>query len=63
MPPLNIMIKPASGNCNMRCKYCFYEDEIKHRNTPNFGMMELNTLKNIVKKGLAYSDGSCTFGF
>lgn len=24
MPPLNILVKPASSKCNMRCKYCFY---------------------------------------
>ena len=22
---------PASGMCNMRCGYCFYEDEMKNR--------------------------------
>ena len=26
MPPISIMIKPASSTCNMRCKYCFYND-------------------------------------
>ena len=27
MPPLCLMVKPASGACNMRCGYCFYADE------------------------------------
>ena len=27
MPPLSLLIKPASGSCNMRCRYCFYTDE------------------------------------
>ena len=27
MPPVTVMIKPASGLCNMRCRYCFYADE------------------------------------
>lgn len=26
MPSASILIKPASGNCNMRCRYCFYAD-------------------------------------
>ena len=27
MPPIYLLIKPASGRCNMRCRYCFYTDE------------------------------------
>ena len=26
-----ILIKPASGLCNMRCSYCFYCDEMDKR--------------------------------
>ena len=26
MPPVHMLIKPASGLCNMRCQYCFYAD-------------------------------------
>lgn len=29
MPPISVMIKPASGLCNMKCDYCFYSDEAK----------------------------------
>ena len=32
MPPVSILMKPASGNCNMRCDYCFYCDEQENRN-------------------------------
>lgn len=63
MPPLNIMIKPASGSCNMRCKYCFYADETKHRDTSLHGMMRLDTLEAIVQKALEYAGIACTFGF
>ena len=31
MPQIHVMIKPASGLCNMRCKYCFYTDEMEKR--------------------------------
>ena len=31
MPPITVMIKPVSGACNMRCRYCFYADEMKRR--------------------------------
>ena len=27
MQNLNFLIKPASSQCNMRCRYCFYADE------------------------------------
>ena len=30
MPLHTILIKPASGYCNMRCDYCFYCDEKSH---------------------------------
>ena len=48
----NILIKPASGLCNMRCDYCFYCDEATKRNIPSYGMMEEKTIKNIIRKVL-----------
>ena len=39
MPPVNILIKPSSGNCNLRCRYCFYCDEMEKRETANYGFM------------------------
>ncbi len=26
MGPISLLIKPASGGCNLRCRYCFYRD-------------------------------------
>lgn len=26
MPPLSILLKPASSGCNLRCASCFYAD-------------------------------------
>ena len=63
MPPLNLLIKPASGRCNMRCRYCFYADETSHREICDYGMMPENVLETMIRKALAYADGSCTFGF
>ena len=31
MPPLSLLIKPASGLCNMNCKYCFYKSASEGR--------------------------------
>ena len=63
MPPISAMIKPASGLCNMRCKYCFYADEMKKRGQSSYGMMTEETLRNVIKELLSYADGSCTIAF
>lgn len=43
MNQLSIMIKPASSLCNMRCRYCFYQDEASRREVSSFGIMEEET--------------------
>lgn len=63
MPPIQLLIKPASGSCNLRCKFCFYYDEMSHRETENYGIMSIDTLEAIVKKTLEYADESCGFAF
>ncbi len=63
MPPLSLLIKPASGNCNMRCKYCFYIDEMNKRDLPSYGMMSEETLYQVISKSLAYAQGQCTIAF
>lgn len=63
MPMLNLLIKPASGACNMRCRYCFYYDITTKREQASYGMMEESTLEIIVKKALQFAEGSCTFAF
>lgn len=63
MPPLTLLIKPASGLCNMRCAYCFYADVTEHREAPSYGMMAEEMLEAIVEEALAAAEGSCTFAF
>lgn len=63
MPPITIMIKPASGMCNMRCQYCFYADVAAKRETENYGIMSLTTLENLIKKAFSYADGAASFIF
>jgi uncharacterized protein len=60
---VNILIKPASGSCNLSCDYCFYHDEADSRSTRSFGMMSIATLEAIVSKALAAEERECTFGF
>lgn len=61
--PASLFIKPASGNCNMNCKYCFYVDEMKNRKTSSYGTMSLNTLEAIVEKSLKSAGRSFMFSF
>ena len=63
MPPISFLIKPASGCCNMRCKYCFYADEQDNREIRSYGMMSKETMHAIVDKGLAFAERECTFAF
>lgn len=63
MPPLQLLIKPASGNCNLRCRYCFYTDEMEKRETANYGMMSEETLEVLVKRALEFAEVSCGFTF
>ena len=63
MKAISVLIKPASGNCNLRCKYCFYNSIIRNRETENYGMMDLDTLEILVKKVFESADIACTFAF
>lgn len=63
MPPLSLMIKPASSNCNLKCKYCFYHSLAKNREIKSYGMMKIDLLEKIVKKALNFADYTCTIAF
>lgn len=64
MPPLSIMIKPASSLCNLRCRYCFYHDVSNIREVADRGIMSLDTAKNLIKKSLEFAAGeSVAFAF
>ncbi len=64
MPPLSIMIKPASALCNMRCEYCFYHDVTDHRDVKSFGLMSEETADNLISKALEFANGeSIAFAF
>ncbi len=63
MPAASILIKPASANCNMDCKYCFYKCLSSHREEYSKGFMKEETLETLVREAIAYADGSLTFAF
>ena len=63
MPPITIMIKPASGRCNMCCSYCFYADETSMREVEDYGLMTEETLDKVLQKALENAQGSASFVF
>lgn len=63
MPPVSMLIKPASSSCNMRCRYCFYADVASHREVRNAGIMNEQTHENMVRRAMEYTEGSVSFAF
>ncbi len=52
---ISIMLKPASSSCNLRCKYCFYNDLSSAREVSVRGLMSEDTLKEVLKKAFAFA--------
>ena len=63
MPPIHLLIKPASSACNLACKYCFYADVSDNRSVKTYGKMSTETLEVLVQKAMERAEGSCTFAF
>lgn len=61
MPPISVLIKPASNICNMSCDYCFYCDETKKREKASYGFMSEQTLKNVIRKTLLHADNMISY--
>ncbi|HBQ64827.1 MAG TPA: anaerobic sulfatase maturase [Clostridiales bacterium] len=63
MPPISLLIKPASSLCNIRCAYCFYHSIAENREIESYGVMKLETLELLVQKALSTADQVCGFAF
>ena len=63
MPPLSLLIKPASGRCNMRCGYCFYREESVRQCGASGSVMSPETLEILLRRAFAYADGSLVLSF
>ena len=63
MPPLSILLKPASSGCNLRCAYCFYADEAGARTVPNYGLMSREVSRALIEKAAGAAEGSVSFLF
>lgn len=63
MPPVNVLIKPASSACDMACEYCFYRDVACHRQKDFQGMISLETMEKVIAGAMEFAEGSCSFVF
>lgn len=63
MPPINLLVKPASSMCNLKCKYCFYEDISEKRIYKSYGIMKDKTLENMIEKALIHADHYCSIAY
>ena len=63
MPPVFVLVKPASSACNMACSYCFYRDVSEHRTHSFEGMLSPERMERIIAAAMEFAEGSCTFGF
>ena len=63
MNQLSFLMKPASGFCNMRCKYCFYQDELAKRDRSGDCMMSEAVADMLIERCLAEIDQNGTISF
>lgn len=63
MSPLNVLIKPASSLCQLRCKYCFYHSLSENRSVSSYGFMKEEVSDIIIQKALQEAKGSLSFAF
>lgn len=59
----SLLIKPASGRCNLACTYCFYRDEVEHRSVADYGLMTEETAALLVDRAFELDASSYSFGF
>lgn len=63
MRAVHMLIKPASGLCNISCRYCFYHDLVEKREQGSCGLMDEATLEAVLAKALAAAGQECTIAF
>ena len=60
---VNLLIKPASSLCNLRCRYCFYECISNHREEKSMGVMSEDTVRVMLENAFRAADPGGTVSF
>lgn len=65
MRSVNLLIKPASSLCNLRCRYCFYADEAQKRRDADMGLMSRPTAERLIRDTYEAAEpgGAVSFAF
>lgn len=63
MRTVHLLIKPASGLCDLRCRYCFCHDITEKREQSSYGMMDEPALEAVIRQALAAVTGVCHVAF
>jgi uncharacterized protein len=63
MDAASFLIKPASGRCNLACRYCFYRDVAENREIADYGRMSGETTALLIDRAFELGSGEYSFGF
>ena len=55
MGSITFLVKPVSGLCDARCRYCFYADETAHRAQNSMGRMDQATVRALIRAGYDFA--------
>jgi len=61
--PFSLLIKPASGDCNLNCTYCFYLDKASLYPHTKVHRMSSKTLENLIAGYMRTTQPQYTFGW
>lgn len=61
--PFQLLIKPVSGDCNMKCTYCFYRRVKDIYPTQGKHLMSKNVMRSLIKDLLSYSFQTSVFAW
>ena len=60
---INVLIKPSSGHCNLRCRYCFYHSPDVPDPTHEKGFMSRETTVKLIDRVFEYAVEGVSFAF
>ena len=50
------LVKPASSLCDLRCRYCFYDDVSSSRACKNMGLLSHEMARELIEKAFAATE-------
>lgn len=63
MDNLSLLVKPASGLCNMACRYCFYRDEVEQYEGLQMKIMPEEIMTVMIEKACREADSALRITF